>query len=405
LPPSVPPPAIAPGAPRETPTEAAPPLTDLALGERSAALGGETVSVPMIGDLGGFCARRLVTVAVSQTVTTSSTQTLVFRNPNGAPGPTQTTTTVSQVTVPGLQRVTICDPIPSVAGSGFKLADNESPIPTSRVFVTFNDFQSLTGTTGIAGPSSSSTTTTTVLPTQGGAISNTLQTVTTTTFPTVVIPARAVDVRRELFGFEQAFFDNRASIELRVPIFQTHATGGETEVGGDDFGDMTVVLKTAPFLDRNTGNVLAAGLAVTAPTGPGIPTVDGNIRSTLLQPYFGYLWNLGRGFLEGYTSVIVPTDSRDVTVLFNDVGIGYSLAQRGDAFLTFIAPVVEAHVTTPLDHRNADAVINVPDLVDLTAGVHLGFCRRSVLSVGVATPVTGPRPFDVEAIAQLNYYW
>jgi hypothetical protein len=46
--------------------------------------------------------------------------------------------------------------------------------------------------------------------------------------------------------------------------------------------------------------------------------------------------------------------------------------------------------------------IGAPDSVVLTGGVHL-FVGSGVLQVGVATPVTGPKLFDLEAIAQLNY--
>jgi hypothetical protein len=41
--------------------------------------------------------------------------------------------------------------------------------------------------------------------------------------------------------------------------------------------------------------------------------------------------------------------------------------------------------------------------VDLTAGAHLGLPWQSVLTLGVNTPVTGLRPYGVEAIVQFNY--
>jgi hypothetical protein len=40
--------------------------------------------------------------------------------------------------------------------------------------------------------------------------------------------------------------------------------------------------------------------------------------------------------------------------------------------------------------------------VDLTAGATFGLGNRSILALGVVTPVTGPKPFDVEALVQLN---
>jgi hypothetical protein len=44
----------------------------------------------------------------------------------------------------------------------------------------------------------------------------------------------------------------------------------------------------------------------------------------------------------------------------------------------------------------------VPDLVVLLQGVQIGLGVGSTLAIGVAAPVTGPRAFDLEAIAQFN---
>jgi hypothetical protein len=47
--------------------------------------------------------------------------------------------------------------------------------------------------------------------------------------------------------------------------------------------------------------------------------------------------------------------------------------------------------------------VRVPDLVVLTAGSHFDLFQRARLTLGVATPVTGPRVFDVEALVQFNW--
>ena len=39
----------------------------------------------------------------------------------------------------------------------------------------------------------------------------------------------------------------------------------------------------------------------------------------------------------------------------------------------------------------------------LTEGVQIGLGSGTSVTVGVAVPVTGPRPFDLEAILQLNF--
>jgi hypothetical protein len=100
---------------------------------------------------------------------------------------------------------------------------------------------------------------------------------------------------------------------------------------------------------------------------------------------------------------VVPTVERDVTFLSNDLGVGL-LAFRSapDSLLSFVIPAVEAHLTTPLNNRGDLDPIFVPDLLTITSGVHIGLFSKSILSFGVATPVTGPRPYEVEAIAQFN---
>ena len=43
------------------------------------------------------------------------------------------------------------------------------------------------------------------------------------------------------------------------------------------------------------------------------------------------------------------------------------------------------------------------DVVDLTYGVNVGFFGQSVLTFGWVTPVTGPRPFNYEAVLLFNW--
>jgi len=129
---------------------------------------------------------------------------------------------------------------------------------------------------------------------------------------------------------------------------------------------------------------------VTAPTGPPVYTVVGNIHPWLLQPFLGYRLSLDRFYVQGFSSVAVPTDERQVLGMFNDIGAGYWLYRAsGSGFISAIIPTVEAHVTTPLNHRNVNDPITIPDFVALTAGVHIGLANRAMLTVGVVVPVTG----------------
>jgi hypothetical protein len=259
----------------------------------------------------------------------------------------------------------VCQEILESTRSGYKIAEGESPQPQDRVFFDYNLYGS--ALTGI----------------------NSLGDVT------------KGDINREMFGFEKTFLDGDASIGLRAPLLQEHAI--EEGFGQNDFGDMTLVTKFAPFYDHTTGNLVSFGLCVTAPTGPGLVTTDFTLNDWLLQPWTGFVWNSDRWYLEGFSSVAVPTDSRDVTLLFNDLSVGYRL-YRGpiDSLFSGVIPLVEVHVTTPLDHRGPNQLITEPDMVDMTFGAHLELYGRTYLTLGVNTPVTGPRLYGIEGIAQFT---
>jgi hypothetical protein len=301
-------------------------------------------------------------------------------------------TTTTRVPVRRQERVTVLETVrvPVPFAGGFKAAENEGPWPEDRVFVTYNFYSDVTGP-----PTAASAAHVDTVTTSSGGMPATLS----TTVPGVAPPS--FDVHREVLGFEKTFLGGVGSVGLRVPVLEQQGDDGIT---GDGFGDMTGLLKLALFRNVQAGDVVSAGLAVTAPTGRGIPTLTGELHSTILQPFVAWAWGQRRFYVQGFTSVAVPTDSRDVTLLFNDLGIGYVL-YRGPAgqAVTAVAPTVEAHVTTPLDNRGAESLVTLQDLVVLTEGVHLDLYGRSTLTLAAATPVTGPKAFDLEALVQFNW--
>ena len=251
--------------------------------------------------------------------------------------------------------------IPLVSRSAFTIGDNESPTPQNRIFFDYNYFNDVKA-------------------------SNNLN-----------------DVNRETFGFERTFLDDRASIGLRVPFVQT--TGDSSDLARDNLGDLSAILKMAIISDRDVGFFISGGLMVTAPTGKSIPTVAGDLHPTLIQPFLGYEFPFAdRAFVQGFSSIIVPTDSRDTTMWTGTLSLGYWLYRCSDNGTTLrsIAPAVEAQIATPFDHRDADSLVHYPDVVSFTTGVHVGLWHRSTLTVGASTPVIGPKPYDVGAVAQFN---
>jgi hypothetical protein len=260
----------------------------------------------------------------------------------------------------------------------FKISDDDSPRPQSRAYFSFNYFYNLNGDVNQAA---------------GGGIQHTR-------------------IHREIWGAEWADPEGRSSVGLRLPLDTFNAANTVPGLDGTstDIGDLTIVFKELLWEDRHSGSLLSAGLAVTPPTGPGSFAGSNNIKvfhNTSLQPFCGWIWSLGHFYLQGFTAVDAPTDLNDVVMLSNDFAMGYFLYQRpnGDG-LTAVVPTVEVHVNTPLNHRGvlslSDPAGN-PDMVDLTSGIHLEYRDRSSMGVAFAVPVTGPRMFDFEILAQFRW--
>jgi hypothetical protein len=252
----------------------------------------------------------------------------------------------------------------NVTRGAFKITENESPRPQDRVYVTYNYFNNVNGSLNPSG---------------------TLQ----------------LNVHREVVGFEKTFLDGDGSIGMRLPILQLD--GGREQ---SDVGDLSIVFKYAFLNDCKTGDVLCGGMVVTVPTGSSfLPEGVPDIHPTVLQPFVGGIYNCDGFFVLGFSSIVVPLDSRDVVFWENDLGIGFSAYKdtSNDCLVSSIVPYFEAHVTTPLNHRGAlTAPLGLPDILDLTAGARIGFGGHCSLGLAVAFPLTGPRPFDIEALAHLN---
>lgn len=271
--------------------------------------------------------------------------------------------------------------MPSVRG--FKIAENQSPQPQNRVFFTFDYFTDL-----------------------NGALNRRFE-----------APIGNLLAYRYIFGFEKTFDDGRGSFGARLPLDQLTAnstiSGNFAKPGGTStaLNDLSLFTKYVLKADPETGSLLSVGLEMTLPTGPsqfaGAKYIQG-IRSTEIQPFIGYLLIRDRFYLHGFTSLSVPSSVRDVTMVYNDIGVGYFLFRSDDPdnFITSVAPTFEVHVNSPLTHRdwfNANDPSGTADVVDLTYGVNVGFFRQSVLTFGWVTPVTGPRPFNYEAVLLLNW--
>jgi hypothetical protein len=306
--------------------------------------------------------------------------------------------TVSEPVGAGLQRAHTAQfpphplpkpPSPRVASSlapstrTFKIADNQSPMPQDRVYLTFNYFNNL-----------------------NAALNRRFES-----------PVDELRAYRYIFGFEKTFDEGRGSIGVQLPLDNLTAEstirGNFVRPGGTStaLDDLTVFSKYVLKYNPQTGSLISAGLAVTPRDGPetfaGAKYLVG-VNDTTVQPFLGYLWRRNRFYLHGFVALDVPTSIRDVTMVYNDIGIGYYVYRNPnrDALLAALVPTFEVHVNDPLTHGDFDNQFDptgTANVVNLTYGINAMIGRDSVFTFGWVTPVTGPRPFEYEIVALINW--
>lgn len=210
------------------------------------------------------------------------------------------------------------------------------------------------------------------------------------------------NLNREMVGFESTYLGGDASFGMRLPVVQQYGPAG---LSTQAIGDLTLLSKFVLLGDRRTGDLWSAGLALTAPTGGGnVILADGTRtpHSWLFQPWTGVVWIAGRGYAQGITSVVAPTDRRDPTLFNNSLAFGYQVYRgTSGSGLSAVTPAMEVHVRTPLNHRDPNGIVYVPDQVSVTGTVHVR-TSRLVFSPAINVPLTGPKPWAVEAMAFLN---
>jgi hypothetical protein len=272
--------------------------------------------------------------------------------------------------------------------AAMKISEFESALPLDRAYISYNYFNNAGGHGGFF---------------PGGTVFATNPS-SGITEPATAAPIGtnrpSIAINRETFGAEKVLLDNALSIGVRVPQIQTH---GDPAGDSSNIGDVSFYLKYALCYNPSTRDALSVGVVMTTPTGQNIVLSDGStLNDFLFQPWVGYLYHWGDAYVQGFHGVVVPTETRDTTFMDNDFLVGYFLYRNNGLHpcISMVAPQVEIHVTTPLNHTGPDSLI--PNLVVGTLGLNFGIGHHAILTLGAATPFTGPRPFDYELVAQMQ---
>lgn len=309
---------------------------------------------PMIGDQSPIGFRSLRSLATSEP---------------GPPGPPNT---------PGPRGGSLF--YPSIRN--FKVTENMSPRPQDRVFYSFNYYDNVNATINAREQ----------------------------------VPITNMKVYRNIWGIEKTFNEGKGSLGVRVPLSTVTADSPNRNIStptSTAMSNLTIFGKYILEENRATGSLVSVGLAVTPPTAPGrfagAPYLFG-LNTTYIQPFVGYIWNRGRFYVQGFSAFDFPANPNDVTIMYNDAAIGYFVYRSDEAsdLVTALAPTFEVHVNTPFNHRdpyNRFDIAGTPDVVNLTYGLNFELKKSAVLTTALVTPVTSPKPFDVEWALLLNIYY
>jgi hypothetical protein len=386
--------APAPAAPRTSPITSAPPLMPVPRpGSPPGAIspGAAYAAVAPLAPIGGGFAPPATGFGTLAGTSSGSIFQMIgdqgpaitFRQASGVPAPPALPPPFPPSKFPTPPKPALASAL-APAVRGFKIAENQSPLPQDRVFFTFDFFDNV-----------------------NAALNRRFE-----------APVDNLRVYREIFGLEKTFDQGRGSLGAILPLNTVTADstiqGQFNKPGGTStaLGDLSIFLKYILKINPETGNLISVGLAATPPTGPnqfaGASYLQ-SVHATSIQPFVGYILRGDRLFLHGFSALDVPTSVRDVTMVYNDLGLGYFLYRDASPtsipFVSAVVPTIEAHVNTPLTHRdpfNPKDPTGTPDVVNLTYGLNVEVYRRSVLTFGFVTPVTGPRPFDYEFLLLFN---
>jgi len=236
-----------------------------------------------------------------------------------------------------------------LGASRFKVADNNSPLPDTRGFSSFNYFQ---------GPFE-----------QDGRL------------------------YKGTSGFEFAFAERRASVDVRAGIgVFTHEDDSNAVFGTNP----SAVVKALFF---ESGNLRASGgFGISI---PGFDSPNGAEETDFVfSPFIGWIWTRANTpwFVHGFEQVDVPLGDGEMR-LQSDVGVGYWFRRDDQTkLITAWAPTAELHLYTPLEGDPKGDREGLPsnNVLNATIGVTTYFGPADSLAIGLGTPLLGAKHYEWE---------
>lgn len=298
---------------------------------------------------------------------------------------------------------------PLGGGGSFNASENNTALPTDRVYFIYNAFYNAASTTVNGDPNF-------FLPVQ-----------------------RSIDLHRYLIGFEKTFLDGNVSIDVRMPFFSGfdfNSFGVLSDSG--NIGNLTMYMKG--LLYSNETSAVASGLGIGLPTGSDLQTTApfAQERVTIrndavsLMPFMAATLSPNENwFIQSFAQINFAASGNQVVNqdglvgIYNeqhlgqiDLGVGRWLWHDATRpYVSGLAGVMELHYTSTLQDTdtvelpefnflsgNLSNAANRVDLLNLTSGLHLELGPMSSLRVGAVVPLRNApeRVFDSELQVSFN---
>lgn len=294
------------------------------------------------------------------------------------------------------------------------IANNNSPLPQDRIYTTYSHVNGALDFARVSNPTAQ----------------------------------RTASLDQYVVGLEKAFWNDWASLEVRVPFAAQRRLGdNRTTLGNDSYlGDVSLIGKFV--LSKTRTSALSAGAAIQLPTGDNIGGQDDTTALTYdndgiyISPFLSFLtmpdhdW-FWQGFLQvdyaaqgdGFTlplqmpGQIANTrpsgEFNDQTLLRANLGVGRWFFRKPHAnFFRAMAGSLEVHYTTTLEDTDQVAAGDLPiavlsnsenyqDVLNLAGGLHVEMTDSVDVRVGFNVPLRhgSSRFHDASVLAQVNLNW